>query len=444
MPETDKQTVTQNSITNDIQLLHHTRSEEVQEIMGRMPSRIIRWGIYVIAVVMLVVLVGSYFFKYPDIIQARVIISATNPPVKIIARNSLPISRIMVGNNSNVAVGQVLGILSNTANEEHVAIITSFCEKIDTTKMLSNFTAETDLPTNLLLGELQPTYIALTQALQEYRFFLEHNSYGRKMGHLAAQSNYQSELSRELQHKNGRLKEQLQIQQLRFHTDSVLVADQVMSKIEYENARKDLLNQQMNAEGHYANILQSHLQEKEIQKNYSETVIELQSRENSLQQKIREAVKLFRGAQAQWEQHYVLRTPVAGTVSFFRFWKENQFVQAGEPVMLVAPKIQGYIARGELGILGAGKVKPGQKVLIRLIAYTYEEYGSLNGTLKSRSTVAMDSTFAIEITLDSALATNAGRIIPDQPQLQGMAEIITENKSILQRMFEQVYGKRRK
>lgn len=425
-------------------LLHTVRSEEVQEIMGRMPSWVMRWGISLMAFIFAGLFIGSYFFKYPDIIAARIAISSANPPVKIIARSNLPISKLFTTNDQQVQPGQILCLLTNTANYNQVETVAALCKRIDTTINLRDLSVNENLPGQVNLGELQSNYVSLFQALQEYRFFLSHNSYGTKINHLSEQSGYQSKLSQELQKKDNHLKEQLSIQRQRFVVDSSLVLDQVMSKVEFENAKKDLLSQQMNTEGNYSTILQSRLQEKEIQKNIAETSIELQTQENVLQQKIRDAAKQFNGSYAQWEQAYVLKTPVAGKVTFFKFWKENQNVQTGEAVMVVTPIIQDYIARGEIGTNGAGKVKTGQKVLIKLSAYPYEEFGSLNGVLHSRSAVALDSTFAIEITLDNRLHTNAGQTIADQPQLEGIAEIVTENKSILQRLFENVYGKRRR
>ena len=53
------------------------RSEEVQEIMGRMPSWLVRRGITLVAILMLVIGVGAYFFKYPDVIPATVTISSS-------------------------------------------------------------------------------------------------------------------------------------------------------------------------------------------------------------------------------------------------------------------------------------------------------------------------------------------------------------------------------
>ena len=47
------------------------RSDEVNDILSRPPRWIIRWGIGVIFLVVLIIIIGSSFFKYPDIITAQ-------------------------------------------------------------------------------------------------------------------------------------------------------------------------------------------------------------------------------------------------------------------------------------------------------------------------------------------------------------------------------------
>ena len=49
------------------------RSEEVQEIMGRVPPWIERWGITVIALLLVVILAGAALFPYPDTLTGRFI-----------------------------------------------------------------------------------------------------------------------------------------------------------------------------------------------------------------------------------------------------------------------------------------------------------------------------------------------------------------------------------
>ena len=66
----------------------HLRSPEMQEIIGRMPTRIIRWGIAVIFSVILALLAISWFIRYPDLLPAKVVITTAPPPLALVSRTS--------------------------------------------------------------------------------------------------------------------------------------------------------------------------------------------------------------------------------------------------------------------------------------------------------------------------------------------------------------------
>ena len=48
------------------------RSEKVRHIIGEIPSRIVRYGITIITIVILGLLIGTYFIPYPETISAKV------------------------------------------------------------------------------------------------------------------------------------------------------------------------------------------------------------------------------------------------------------------------------------------------------------------------------------------------------------------------------------
>jgi len=416
-------------------------SEDMQEVMGRMPSWMIRRGTVMIGCLLICVFVGAYFFKYPDIITSRVVISFDNPPIKLFARASAPIQKLLVSNNHQVKKDELLCILTNSADYHDVVQVATIAHMIDTTISIYGIMGAINLPSGLQLGELQPEYIELAQAIQQYQFFLSHNSYKTKMKHLVKQAEYQALLATELDKKGYMLREQLDLQKSRFNIDSILLKEKVVSKVEYEATKSKFLDQKMSTDANYSNILQSKLQQKEYEKNISETELQLQSDEHTYQRKVHDAATKFKGSYAQWSQNYLIKSPSDGTVSFFKYWKENQFVQSGDGVMMLIPNAQSYIVRGDVNTVGVGKIKPGQEVLIKLSAYPYEEYGMLSGEVAELSRVAMDSTFTLEITLKKGLVTNANKTLPPEPQLTGIGEVLTEDKSILQRIFENVYGK---
>lgn len=54
------------------------RSEKVRQIIGEMPSGIIRYGITIITIVILGLLAGAYFIPYPETISTKVQITNTH------------------------------------------------------------------------------------------------------------------------------------------------------------------------------------------------------------------------------------------------------------------------------------------------------------------------------------------------------------------------------
>lgn len=64
------------------------RSENVQDILTTPPHWMIRWGNTLIFIILLMVLMMSYFIKYPEFIPAPILVTSQNPPEKLEARTN--------------------------------------------------------------------------------------------------------------------------------------------------------------------------------------------------------------------------------------------------------------------------------------------------------------------------------------------------------------------
>lgn len=91
------------------------QSEEVQEIMGKVPPAILRWGIICIASILMVLFIGSFFFEYPETISYEVVISSTILPVEISPNDNGRLVDIYVGNGCRIEEGDTL---ANTSTGE--------------------------------------------------------------------------------------------------------------------------------------------------------------------------------------------------------------------------------------------------------------------------------------------------------------------------------------
>lgn len=56
--------------------------------MNRIPSWILRWGTTVIFGVVSFIIIGSYWFKYPDKINAQITLTMLDPPTYLVTKVS--------------------------------------------------------------------------------------------------------------------------------------------------------------------------------------------------------------------------------------------------------------------------------------------------------------------------------------------------------------------
>jgi hypothetical protein len=82
----------------------------------------------------------------------------------------------------------------------------------------------------------------------------------------------------------------------------------------------------------------------------------------------------------------------------------------------------------------SGKVTEGQTVNIKLSGFPYLEYGMVQGIIRSKSKVSSDDAYMIEIELPQGLKTLYGRQLEFTQNMQGTAEIITNDRSLLEKM----------
>lgn len=78
------------------------RSEEVQEVMNKVPPMILRCGIGILATIILVLLIGSALFQYPETIEAELTLTTRNPPVYIKSQHGGRIEKLYITNGIQV------------------------------------------------------------------------------------------------------------------------------------------------------------------------------------------------------------------------------------------------------------------------------------------------------------------------------------------------------
>jgi HlyD family secretion protein len=121
---------------------------------------------------------------------------------------------------------------------------------------------------------------------------------------------------------------------------------------------------------------------------------------------------------------------------FTKYRNENQYVPAGENVFTVVPDDNTeLVGKAVLPIERSGEVKPGQRVIIRFANFPDQEFGIVNGTVRTISLVPSESNYLLEIEFTNGLTINYGNTLPVTHQMTASAEIVTEDLRLIERFF---------
>ena len=107
----------------DKEIALELRSEEVQEILGRPPKWIIRIGISFIFIIVIGLFIGSYYIKYPDILQSTIVVTTENLPAGVTAKASGRIDTLLVSEKSMVQKGELLAVIENPAHFDDILLL---------------------------------------------------------------------------------------------------------------------------------------------------------------------------------------------------------------------------------------------------------------------------------------------------------------------------------
>ena len=411
------------------------RSEEVQEILTRVPHWLIRWGNIVVLSIVLLMLGVSWMIKYPDMISTQISITTQVPPQKILAKTSGRIEAILVKDKENVAKETPLAVIENTANYNDVFLLKSCVDHFIIDKNEFPF----DKTNALQLGDIE-SYFAVFQ--KEYIA----DELNTKLQPYQVEGNAQSYEANQLRERLSLLESQksinqseLELQKNDLERYETLYKKGIIATQEVEKQRLIYLQHQKN----YKNLLSSISQLKssinDLNRNSKTTIINENKENTNLERNVIQAFYQLKKAIKDWELNYVLRSSINGKVTFLQLWSVNQTVTSGDNVFAIIPSNEtNYIGKLKAIAQNSGKIKVGQEVNIRLANYPDREFGIIKGKVKSISlTPDKDGNLLIDVSLPNGLKTSYKKDISFQQEMSGNADIITEDLRLLERLLYQ-------
>lgn len=415
------------------------RSEMVKETLGKVPSRGIRYGISILALVVLIFIFLSWLIKYPDIIEAKATIVTIPPPIRVVAQADGEILDLLVKDHSFVQQFQPLAIIKNTARMTDIDALNNIIDSVKRSRCSVNEIIKVNFPDTLELGGIQSDYFSFLTSLQTCKRYYELNLIKREIEERKKELHEYHTLEEKQQEHSAIFKKELTIVKKDYERNKKLFDNKVISEVDFEEKEKTLYKlereyQELNSA--ISNIrlaiieARKTMMQLELKDHETRTVLEMSLNDNYQ--------KLLNSLNA-WEHTYVLKAPIAGYISFFDIRNQFQFVKKNDEVMTVYPEVrQTLSARIMMPAYNSGKVLVGQQVIIRLDDYPFQEFGSISGKVASISQAGKNNSYMLEVNLPQELVTSYNKKLTYRPGMEGKAEIITEDLRLLDRMFYQL------
>jgi hypothetical protein len=99
--------------------------------------------------------------------------------------------------------------------------------------------------------------------------------------------------------------------------------------------------------------------------------------------------------------------------------------------------LTGYV---ELSTSQIGKVRVGQRVNLKFVNYPYLQFGVVKGVVSRIAAKPAGDSYPLEVSLPGQLVTTLGKRLDFERELKGTAEIVTDPRSLLDRIFSPLHA----
>lgn len=413
------------------------RSESVQDVLAEPPHWMFRWGNVVILAILLMILMMSYFIKYPEFVPATIIVTSQNPPEKLEARINSKLEKVFIKDHQQVKKNQILMVLQSTANYKDILQLKKVIDSISPAHMSS-------FPVNKLstfkLGELQADYNNFAKAFQDEKLFVSLKPYEPE--NKATEQNIDANKSRIVALKQQKKLELAKFELIKknYQRSVQLVNQKVISTAEFESEKIKFIQAEQNLENIEISLSQTQETIANLNKTRSGTNINNEKDKSNFSLQTLQLFEQLKRSLREWEQNYLIISSTDGLASFQQFWGENQFLKSGDVILTILPdNKKALIGRMFVPAANSGKIARGQKVLIKLDNYRFQEYGIVEGRVQNISfTPDEKGNYYVDVNLPKGLTTSYNKTLTFDKELKGSTEIVTQDLRLIERFFYQI------
>ena len=420
------------------------RTEEVRDIIDRMPHRTGKIVSVIVASLAALLVLFGLIIDYPEKVTGTISITARQAPVRLVANTSGKIHLLKL-DGDKLTENETMAYLDNPARSTDVMKIEKFLQENRADSIIKR-PENSSLSNDLILGELSPSYYTFLNSVQKLGQYKIGKPYEKRLE--SAKLLLESQLHLlivNLDQRNTNISS-LNIIGNNVHRDSLLFRSATIAEADLERSAVSYLGKVESNQQIAKEITNNQLQINDTKSKLQLLKLEQQETEQKLKMDLYSSYNDLANNILKWKIAYIFQSPFPGKLEYLNFWHENDFIAVGTPLLSVIPSDNPLFGQMYLPSQGVGKVSVGQDVIIRLDNYPYIEYGTVNGKVKMISGLANQTeafakkndlnTYLITVELPDKLTTNYGTTLGFNYEIKGVADILTKKRKLLYRLFD--------
>jgi len=413
--------------------INSDQSEQLQDIVSARPGFLVQWGNTFFLAILTLVIVACWFVRYPDLVQASAKMTSINAPKPVTCQTNGKLIKLFVSENQKVKRGQVIGYIESIGNHDAIMSLSATLDSIKFLLNNNNSSSIKDLvssPANL--GELQAAHQSFLQSWLNFENFIEGGFVFKKIEVLEKDKINLQKLCKNLEEQKELQEQDLELVRKTFEANESLKKEKVISEFDYRNEYSKLISKKLSIPQIRSAIISNEGQQVEKEREIMELINSVQQQKATFQQ----SLNTFISQVDEWIKLYVLLSPIEGRVAFDSFVQENQQLTAGQIICFINPENSQYFAEVTIPQSNFGKVRTGQKVLLRFQSYPFQEFGSVLGEIEFISRVpTKENAYLAKVSLVNGLRTTYGKEVQFRDGLSANAEIVTNDLRLLERFY---------
>lgn len=417
--------------------------QPISDLIENAPNWLLRSGIGTLAIVVVLLVGLTAFIRYPDKVSGTGIITTEVPPIALVATEGGRIEQLFVLHNDSVRENDPILFIANDASLQDVNRLRELLQQLGANPNGVDAAAENP-PELQKLGLMQASYGQLQQQCAALTLLLVQSEIQDLQQSVRSQKiNKIAQLNGSLTKEKALLQQELELKQKDQQRQESLYQGEHISAQDYEQNKSTFLQTQRQYEGMESGIINNQIRIKQLEMERAQLAAEYQQQLQALHIEIQQIRGQLTAELQVWEQRYFVKAKTSGAIALGKDIETNAFLPANSTVAYLMPMQAGQmLSRINVPVYSSGKVEKGQKMLLKIAAYPYKEYGILTTEITEVAAIAMESKagqeyYEIRGNLNGPLISSYGKQLPYKPNMQVVAEIISEDKSLFERIFSQ-------